>query len=240
MDGWERRNTHKTKLTPPQYGKVAESTRKLDMDLEAFEAEVARGGLRGDPSVEAQAALNAAKEWEAKYGEDVRSWAEPRLVSHKPPAKKAAAAPAVAAPLVRRPVERKAAGRKEAKSKTASQTPLPVAAAAAAVVASAHGSSASGTPMEVSVTPVLPADFKGRVQSHTVFAADGRIIIPKGAILPELTDWCSCRNPSYGEMVGCDDEECATEWFHTGCVGLPEDFEGDWVCPDCTARRAGA
>ena len=35
---------------------------------------------------------------------------------------------------------------------------------------------------------------------------------------PEL--YCFCRRGSFGYMIGCDDDECAYEWFHLECVGL--------------------
>jgi len=35
----------------------------------------------------------------------------------------------------------------------------------------------------------------------------------------ELT-YCYCNGVSYGEMVACDAEGCAKEWFHLDCVGL--------------------
>ena len=32
--------------------------------------------------------------------------------------------------------------------------------------------------------------------------------------------YCYCDGVSYGEMVGCDAEDCRREWFHLQCVGL--------------------
>jgi hypothetical protein len=32
--------------------------------------------------------------------------------------------------------------------------------------------------------------------------------------------YCICNRISFGEMVGCDGDNCAREWFHLGCVGL--------------------
>lgn len=32
--------------------------------------------------------------------------------------------------------------------------------------------------------------------------------------------YCYCGDVSYGEMVGCDADDCAREWFHLSCVGL--------------------
>ena len=32
--------------------------------------------------------------------------------------------------------------------------------------------------------------------------------------------YCYCNGVSYGEMVGCDANDCKREWFHLECVGL--------------------
>jgi hypothetical protein len=32
--------------------------------------------------------------------------------------------------------------------------------------------------------------------------------------------YCYCNDVSYGEMVACDNESCAREWFHLRCAGL--------------------
>ena len=67
--------------------------------------------------------------------------------------------------------------------------------------------------------------------------------------------YCYCNEVSYGEMVGCDGDECQKEWFHLSCVGLtrapakngkslfnPLDYGCDndfllllakWYCDDC-------
>lgn len=37
---------------------------------------------------------------------------------------------------------------------------------------------------------------------------------------PNEPRYCICNQVSYGQMVGCDDRECAKEWFHLDCVGL--------------------
>ncbi|KAF8523734.1 hypothetical protein BU17DRAFT_63668 [Hysterangium stoloniferum] len=52
--------------------------------------------------------------------------------------------------------------------------------------------------------------------------------------------YCYCHGHSYGEMVGCDDEQCAFEWFHLACIGLTNAPKaGTWYCDDCKAKRAG-
>lgn len=42
--------------------------------------------------------------------------------------------------------------------------------------------------------------------------------------------YCICNRISFGEMVGCDGDNCAREWFHLGCVGLrtAPKANGEW------------
>jgi len=53
--------------------------------------------------------------------------------------------------------------------------------------------------------------------------------------------YCTCRRVSFGQMVACDNADCAIEWYHYGCVGLKNDTEppDPWFCPSCrtTFRR---
>jgi inhibitor of growth protein 3 len=45
--------------------------------------------------------------------------------------------------------------------------------------------------------------------------------------------YCFCQKPSYGEMIGCDNDNCEFQWFHYGCVGIKEQPSGEWLCPNC-------
>jgi len=45
--------------------------------------------------------------------------------------------------------------------------------------------------------------------------------------------YCTCRSLSHGNMVACDNERCAYEWFHWECVGLTKEPVGRWICPEC-------
>ena len=75
--------------------------------------------------------------------------------------------------------------------------------------------------------------------------------VPEGA---EGTDgdktlYCTCRQVSWGEMIGCDDDECEFEWvclyidnitdeqYHITCLGYDRPPEGTWYCPQCAERR---
>ncbi|XP_063074964.1 inhibitor of growth protein 5-like [Engraulis encrasicolus] len=50
---------------------------------------------------------------------------------------------------------------------------------------------------------------------------------------PNEPTYCLCSQVSYGEMIGCDNLECPTEWFHFACVGLATKPKGKWYCPSC-------
>ncbi|OWZ21633.1 AhpC/TSA family Redoxin [Phytophthora megakarya] len=53
---------------------------------------------------------------------------------------------------------------------------------------------------------------------------------------PNEPIYCSCRRVSFGQMVGCDNDDCKYEWFHFGCVGLTDQPAGQWYCPDCKTQ----
>jgi hypothetical protein len=56
---------------------------------------------------------------------------------------------------------------------------------------------------------------------------------------PNEPVYCSCQRISFGEMIACENDDCAVEWFHFACVGLSVDakIKGKWYCPTCTAER---
>jgi hypothetical protein len=43
--------------------------------------------------------------------------------------------------------------------------------------------------------------------------------------------YCYCNGVSYGEMVACDADGCAKEWFHLDCVGLKVAPKGNGEFP---------
>lgn len=48
------------------------------------------------------------------------------------------------------------------------------------------------------------------------------------------TKYCYCRGDEYGEMVGCDNDECPYQWFHLDCLQLKSPPKSKvWYCPDC-------
>lgn len=45
--------------------------------------------------------------------------------------------------------------------------------------------------------------------------------------------YCICNHKSYGDMIACDNDNCARSWFHYGCVGIKQQPVGEWLCPEC-------
>ena len=56
---------------------------------------------------------------------------------------------------------------------------------------------------------------------------------------PDEPKYCVCNRVSFGEMIACENEACAVEWFHFACVGLSTDakIKGKWYCNACAAER---
>lgn len=52
--------------------------------------------------------------------------------------------------------------------------------------------------------------------------------------------YCFCHSISWGNMVGCDNEDCKYEWFHWSCVGIDKEPEGQWFCSECQKDRPPA
>ena len=48
--------------------------------------------------------------------------------------------------------------------------------------------------------------------------------------------YCTCRSVSYGNMIACDNDDCAYEWFHWSCVGMTKEPAGKWFCAECRAK----
>lgn len=59
---------------------------------------------------------------------------------------------------------------------------------------------------------------------------------PVDPIDPNEPTYCLCSQVSFGQMICCDNERCAIEWFHFPCVGLDPKApkpKGKWYCPHC-------
>lgn len=57
---------------------------------------------------------------------------------------------------------------------------------------------------------------------------------------PDDAKYCICNRPAFGDMIGCDNDDCEKEWFHLQCVGLNEAPDGKWICPPCRTKAAAA
>ncbi|XP_052076310.1 inhibitor of growth protein 1-like [Mytilus californianus] len=55
---------------------------------------------------------------------------------------------------------------------------------------------------------------------------------------PDEPTYCLCNQVSYGEMIGCDNDNCVIEWFHFNCVGLVNKPKGKWFCPNCRGETS--
>lgn len=60
---------------------------------------------------------------------------------------------------------------------------------------------------------------------------------PDLPIDPDEPTYCLCEQVSYGEMIGCDNDECLIEWFHFSCVALDHKPKGKWFCPKCRGEN---
>ena len=45
--------------------------------------------------------------------------------------------------------------------------------------------------------------------------------------------WCYCDQPSFGDMIMCDNKQCAICWFHFDCLRIRTPPKGKWYCPSC-------
>jgi hypothetical protein len=54
----------------------------------------------------------------------------------------------------------------------------------------------------------------------------------------DTKEYCFCHSVSYGDMVGCENDQCPYEWFHLKCVGLkePPPESAVWYCPECRTK----
>ena len=60
-----------------------------------------------------------------------------------------------------------------------------------------------------------------------------QILLFSMPIDPNEPTYCICQEVSWGEMIGCDNNDCPIEWFHFGCMGLTTKPKGKWYCPKC-------
>ncbi|CAH2354145.1 chromatin modification-related protein Yng2p [[Candida] railenensis] len=86
------------------------------------------------------------------------------------------------------------------------------------------GSAPAGTGMQITASAILNGG-SGGAGSANGEDADNNL-------------YCFCQRVSFGEMIGCDNDDCKYEWFHWACVGITSPPKDDeiWYCPDCSPK----
>jgi len=74
------------------------------------------------------------------------------------------------------------------------------------------------------------ADFSGSQATSNLQIPTEVLDMP---VDPNEPTYCLCQQVSYGEMIGCDNQDCPIEWFHFGCMSLTTKPKGKWYCPKC-------
>lgn len=106
------------------------------------------------------------------------------------------------------------------------------AAAAAAAAAAAVPPDGADSPAGLAALPVpggagLPAFDPEHPDAHIPEATNGE------------PTYCYCGKVSFGDMIACDNPDCAIEWFHNVCVGIKPGTQpkGAWYCRDCAELK---
>ncbi|KAI0986654.1 hypothetical protein GJ496_011895 [Pomphorhynchus laevis] len=85
-----------------------------------------------------------------------------------------------------------------------------------------------GTPLDtINTTPATLLCSKITTEFNNNTKNDYRIIGQSRKL------FCSCRQPSFGRMILCDNIECAVKWYHFQCVGITDSPKGKWFCCNC-------
>lgn len=77
------------------------------------------------------------------------------------------------------------------------------------------GHKKSGSTAQQAPPPPPPPRARDEDATSSVHGDD-----EEGDIDADEPRYCYCDGVSYGEMVACDSDDCAREWFHLACVGL--------------------
>lgn len=156
--------------------------------------------------------------------------------------------PLVATPIATQPVTTTKSGR-ASKPSTPAIGSFPENPTANSTNNNNNNNNPRSRPSRNSETPVVPkrSHKKGASAAHAVAvqkalaqnkADDETASIHEDendGIDPNEETYCYCNQVSYGQMVGCDGEDCKREWFHLGCVGLKvaPGKNVKWYCDDC-------
>lgn len=85
---------------------------------------------------------------------------------------------------------------------------------------------------QVSAAP-LTGRGNGDVEMEDTFHGEG---VEEDEEQGDDRKYCTCRSVSYGNMVACDNDDCAYEWFHWSCVGMTKEPAGKWFCAECRVK----
>jgi len=142
-------------------------------------------------------------------------------------------------------VNAQAAVKKQSRKSTAPKSVTPVATTTAVrpMKRQRTEESKSPAPKAETILPAASTNLKStatkapKIESTGISTGSGAGTSSGGANEEENELYCFCQRVSFGEMVGCDNDDCKFEWFHYECVGLKEPPKGKWFCPDCVERQ---
>ena len=88
-----------------------------------------------------------------------------------------------------------------------------------------------------STTPVNGAKKKKTTKKEELEEEqNAETMRPSSGLKSGEPTYCYCNQVSFGEMVGCDGDDCKREWFHLPCIGFKNPPKGKWYCEDCTIK----
>lgn len=121
--------------------------------------------------------------------------------------------------------------------------PVKTAAAAAAAASTATTATANTTASALTASERKRRGNHGNANGNTEFKRRKKKTAKDEdySTRPKVNEYgeplyCYCNQVAYGEMVGCDGENCALEWFHLPCIGMETLPKGKWYCDDCRKR----
>ncbi|CEH17626.1 related to p33ing1b protein [Ceraceosorus bombacis] len=90
-----------------------------------------------------------------------------------------------------------------------------------------------GTGQSSNASSVAPPARSARVTRAVRGGADENPSNATAVAEEDERRYCYCDNISYGDMIGCDGDDCEREWFHLACVGMTKPPHGSWLCDEC-------
>jgi len=101
-----------------------------------------------------------------------------------------------------------------------------------------HDAGTTAAMADTAITSTTNADI---IDGKNPLSPPTIIFNPNGQGISEILEpkYCICNEPSFGEMIACDNENCSIEWFHCQCVGVSDsnrekNKDKKWYCPDCS------